>query len=559
MTGAKKVPLGHGKELGTGTAPSRWLKIFKDAVRSRAKFILDGDNYFAAVASAIGRAKTGDHYIYILGWMIEIDFGLAGPGTTSLLTLLSEAAQRGVEIRVLVWDNFFTAKNLERGIRNIPLLNKLTDTKAFLDTYTYFPPASKDALKQMAPKIQQVIEQYGYLLPLVQRANGEMPVLDALLKLSFLLDARTLGAQHDKVVVIKNETGLVAYCGGMDFNPNRVTSIAVEEDGVFRTEYPSVHDTAAEVTGAAAWDVLQRFKRRWAAHREASQVGLRGMDEVRPPAETDPDYAHVQVVGTYNSVDGKVRDRSLMTAYLDIVKNARRTIYIEDQYMAHLEVAKLLNQKIKEPDFQYLMFALQDSIETSDVLIPNRVRDNFAAVLLDGTTQAQKDKVLFAVVDAADAARRKTHPGMHAKTLVADDEICIIGSANLSRRSFTTDSETCAVMFSDGADGLARSFRATSWKEYIHSGGDDDSSKIFDRYFNLVRKPPEGFSSLLVPYGKHAQDDLDEKIKQQLDSGLDVVIAALGGSGDTLVALRNLSFIFQSIWDNFIDPDSGGP
>ena len=37
---------------------------------------------------------------------------------------------------------------------------------------------------------------------------------------------------------------------------------------------------------------------------------------------------------------------ALMTAYLDIVNNAKKYVYIEDQYMVNLAVAKALNAKI---------------------------------------------------------------------------------------------------------------------------------------------------------------------------------------------------------------------
>jgi phosphatidylserine/phosphatidylglycerophosphate/cardiolipin synthase-like enzyme len=556
MAGGKTVVLGHPRVMGTGAAPSRWKKFFPDAVRTRANFLLDGPNYFMAVTDAIERAKSSDHYIYILGWMLDIDFALIKPGTASLYSLLSQAAQRGVEVRILVWDNF-TPDYINLAARNIPRLNALANTKAFLDAYTYFPKASKDALAKMAPTIEEVVQKYGYLLPEVQRTYGEMPVLDLLMKLSFLLNARTLGAHHEKVVIVKNELGLNAFCGGMDFNTNRVT-VSVPSGDVFRTEYPSLHDAAAQMTGAAAWQVLQRFKRRWQANHEASAESLRGMNEPKPPAEADFDYPFVQVVGTWNSVDGTGRDRSLMTAYLNIVKNAQKFIYIEDQYMVNLEVAKVLNAKIKEDQFQLLMFGIQDSIRTSDVLIPNRMRDLFAMTLLAGATQAQKDKVLFAVIDAAEAIKRNIHPGMHAKSLIADDEICVIGSANLNRRSFTNDSETCAVMFNDGNDSIARSFRAMTWKEYLLSGGDTISYSSFTDYPKLLRKPLDGFSSLLVPYGQHAQDDLDVKIKHTLDSGMDVIIAALGGK-TAIEAATNAARLLDVVWENFIDPDSGGP
>jgi hypothetical protein len=79
----------------------------------------------------------------------------------------------------------------------------------------------------------------------------------------------------------------------------------------------------------------------------------------RSSLSTNP---YARTVGTYNSPNGKDKDRSLKEAYLKIIDNAETYIYIEDQYLVNLDVAHILNKKIKEPGFQRLIFAIQDSM-----------------------------------------------------------------------------------------------------------------------------------------------------------------------------------------------------
>src|SRR4051794_34419884 len=85
---------------------SRWLKLFPKAARTQSAFLLDGAEAFASMAAAIDTAAGPGDYIYILGWMIDIGFELIpGDASSTLFKKLTNAAQKGVEVRILVWDN----------------------------------------------------------------------------------------------------------------------------------------------------------------------------------------------------------------------------------------------------------------------------------------------------------------------------------------------------------------------------------------------------------------------------------------------------------------------
>lgn len=563
------------REVSSPKGEVRWLKLFPDAKRSKADFLLDGDDYFTSVVRALETARTQYDYIYILGWMLDLDFELVKVDKDkTLFKLLKNAAERNVEIRILIWDNLIP-KYAQLHADAVPRLNQLPNTRAFIDEHTFFPPKSKQLIQQIAPYIADLIRKYGHILtsPAARlEENFDVPASYILYRLLFLINQQTIGAHHEKVVIVKGEEGLIAFCGGIDFNKNRVIStLAEKKHGLGVTtpkaefRFPYYHDTACRLQGPAALEVLQRFKRRWRNHPVAKKESLRGENEAQPKERPAP-YPYTKVVGTYTRPDGREKDRSLSEAYLAIVENAQSYIYLEDQYLVNLDVARALNKKIKDPNFRKLTLAIQDSIETADILIPNRKRGEFLNAVLSGTTGAQKEKVLVAVIDRSSWDQEYYHPGMHAKTLIADDEIAIIGSANVNQRSFTVDSETSVIVFDDAAKvdrNFARVFRIVNWKHFLRKPVERIFYESWWNYPTLISQGRDKFS-ILIPYGKDLQDDLDLQIIDKIkSSGVVGVVAAKrlvgGGLLATQAALhpQTIVRIFDTLWEHFIDPQAG--
>jgi phosphatidylserine/phosphatidylglycerophosphate/cardiolipin synthase-like enzyme len=573
---------------------NKWQKLFRDAKRTKADFLLDGEAYYEAVIRAIESTDGPNHYIYILGWMLDIDFQLvAGDKDKTLYKLLKAASERGVEIRVLVWNNFLPDYTIMQDDA-IPRLNKLAHTKAFADSYTFFPQSSKAIIQKLKPYLVEMVKRYGPLLGF--NPNQTVSAFYILRQLGFLLSSQTIGAHHEKVVIVKGKSGredsLVAFCGGIDFNRNRVISTiesysddaeldrklkAAAEKPYIKVPFPKqakeyrfpyYHDVACRLEGPAAYQVLQRFKRRWRNHPEANKQSILGANEPEPKERPAP-YPYAQVVGTYNSVDGREKDRSLRDAYLKIIENASRYIYIEDQYLVNLDVARALNKKIKEAQFSRLMFAIQDSIETSDILIPNRKRGEFYDALLAGVTPQQKEKVLLAVIDRTNWEKQHYHPGLHAKTMIVDDEIAIIGSANVNQRSFTIDSETSVVVFDDvpGSDpkskyNFARVFRVKTWEEFIKRPVARSMYEMWQNYPTAISRDEASFS-ILTRYKQDLQADLDLRINKFISSNSVVVaIVALElldqDLSKTSIAMNpaTITWIFDMVWEHFVDPSA---
>jgi hypothetical protein len=168
-------------------------------------------------------------------------------------------------------------------------------------------------------------------------------------------------------------------------------------------------------------------------------------------------------------------------------------------------------------------------------------------------------------VDIVGGKKNGWHTGVHAKTLVVDDELAIIGSANVNQRSFTNDSETSLIVFDDTEkvkDTFAKKLRIAIWKEFIRVPVAPQGYESWFMFSYLVKTVP-GFSKLLDLTTAPQQEDLDEKIIATIKkSGViaPIVVGGLLGQNitQTSVALSPITIkaIFDMFWENVIDPEA---
>jgi hypothetical protein len=159
---------------------------------------------------------------------------------------------------------------------------------------------------------------------------------------------------------------------------------------------------------------------------------------------------------------------------------------------------------------------------------------------------------------------------MHAKTLIVDDEIAIIGSANVNRRSFTLVSETSAILFNEipesdskSADNFARLFRVATWKEFTNKSVPASAYRSWQDYPTAIARETSNFSQL-VKYTKDLQDDLDVKIIDFIKAHTVIVAIAAyhlldRDLSNTSAAINPsaITYIFDQVWEHFID--TAGP
>lgn len=190
--------------------------------------------------------------------------------------------------------------------------------------------ANKGAIDALAaiPNVEAELDPYIAAAvdnPLGPAAGGNV-LIDAVRALQ-----ERFGGFHQKIAIVRNDSGLIAYCGGIDLNANRLDT----RDHGIRHPY---HDVHARVDGPAAADLATTYVERWQrAGRSTLAIGAPGAMPVVPAAGDDV----VQIGRTYfRPGTGSTGfpfapngERTILDTQLAAIGRARRYIYIEDQYL----------------------------------------------------------------------------------------------------------------------------------------------------------------------------------------------------------------------------------
>jgi phosphatidylserine/phosphatidylglycerophosphate/cardiolipin synthase-like enzyme len=304
---------------------SRWRSLIKDTIQCRAEPMVSGSETLRNMVAAIRTANAPDHYIYILGWMLDVDFCLiAGDLSTKLKYLLKEAVDKGVEVRALIWGNPTYIKTDETAMDAI---NDLTSTKGgsahmALDNNTF----GSDTVKNAIVKVKSVIAS------LPSPVTGLLSHVGAWKDLNDTLDlVKNEGSHHEKILVVKGSEGMIGFAGGIDINSNRVDGLKGMCCGTINPDtglpyYPDhlcdadvsifgirsnvLRDVSCKVRDEGAWKLLQQFIRRWESYKVNPRFSwlpdldldrpLRGASEPKPVSPASPTNSNIKVLHTFN-------------------------------------------------------------------------------------------------------------------------------------------------------------------------------------------------------------------------------------------------------------------
>ena len=418
--------------------PSRWLNLMgpDTLAGNRVQPLVDGAETFRAMAAAMRTATGRGHFIYLLGWWLDDDLPLVAPypptpgsslppvapdPNSTASALLAQASGRGVQVRAMLWDQSGSRKNTAEVAR----INRLPGAAAILDNH----------------------------------------------QLSYML-----GSHHQKVLIVKGSQGLIGFCGGVDINRDRVEPVHISSSS--GTTGSPLHDVHCRIEGPAVRRLLDAFIQRWYAnpeHRSLDQQRgrLLGLNEPMP-APLGPHC--VRIGRTFNGrVDlpsggtAYARDRSVQDLWLRAIAGAQRFIYIEDQYLVNLCAARALNAVL--PGIQHLTILIPDS-SISDLPQRWRRRLEFIRELRQGPHGGKVH--IYCLLDPRTRRFDGIHTYVHSKMMIVDDELAVIGSANMNRRGWEHDSEVAAAIFDDvdrrNPSGLpfAQQLRMRLWSEHLN-------------------------------------------------------------------------------------------
>ncbi|MFV0645038.1 MAG: phospholipase D-like domain-containing protein [Sphingomonadaceae bacterium] len=455
--------------------PARWSTILGRQVGGRVHLrhgnavrpLIDGRETFNAMASDMGATNGDRDFIYLLGWDNFDDFSLGA--ASQFRAIYTAAARRGVEVAAMLWDQPFINWQAHLNASAIVgRINALPSGKAIEDDLT----------------TNNTLASTARLLAALHAANINPRLIPVIVRLIEPDLARLGGSHHQKVLVVRRGETLVAYCGGIDMNPNRVRVVDANAGQPH-------HDTHCRILGPAAHDLLATFLSRWEHHPRSRRFGtLRGASEPVPaaiarPAQTDAPLGgpvSVMVARTFNPVRSNppnvVRERSIKPMLQDAIGQAQRFIYCEDQYLVDLDTADALAAAI--PRLAHVTILIPGNPIT-DLPFGKEYRRDFCQRVLSRLSPADRPKFrVFQKTTSQSAPVFGNHTYVHSKSWVFDDELAVIGTANCNRRSYTFDSEVSAFIFegqphhgrSSGLrPGFAQQYRMALWQHHLAAPG----------------------------------------------------------------------------------------
>lgn len=218
---------------------------------------------------------------------------------------------------------------------------------------------------------------------------------------------------HRKIVVIDNKVGFV---GG--FNVGDEYLGKNEKFGYWR-------DTHIKFKGSAVKDLNLRFLADW-RYATKEEVDLSHVLEVSDENIGEPNTG-MQIVSSGPNLSDRYE---IKLAYLKMIQRAKEYLYIQSPYL-------IIDKSISDS----LKLASASGVDVR-IMIPGKGDHPFvywanlvyAGELLEyGVKIYHYDKNAF----------------LHAKTVVIDDEICSIGTANMDTRSFELNFEVNAFIYSE--------------------------------------------------------------------------------------------------------------
>src|SRR3954451_5779808 len=249
--------------------------------------LVDGAEVLPGIAAAIRGARRS---VRIAGWAISPHYALTRDEPPALLReLLADAAQRGADVRVLLWAG------------------------APLNAFRPGRGAVREACRALTA------------------GTGVRAALDA--------RERLLHCHHEKLVVVDDE---VAFVGGVDLT-------GLGGDRFDTSAHPARgrlgwHDAATRLRGPIVADVAEHLDLRW------TDVTGEPLAPVQAPAAAGD--TTIQLLRTVpERVYDRMRNGAfgILEGYMRALRSARELVYLESQFFWLPELVHLLAEKLREP------------------------------------------------------------------------------------------------------------------------------------------------------------------------------------------------------------------
>ena len=368
----------------------------------RAALIVDMADYFDAAMTAMSKAR---HTVWLLNWAFEPNTlfhpqpGCSGPQSDRIGNFLKRLANDNpkLDVRILCWKSAAPVSATQHWFT-------LADRKTFAGTRVKFV------------------------------LDGKLPK----------------GASHHQKAIIIDDA--IAFCGGGDIGPDRWDTVSHLDDdprrektrhthGNSENDFDSRHEVMGVVEGAPAKALGLLFRERWA---RCTGETPDEPPKTRPawPAQLTPQFRGVEVglSRTHGAWKGHPEVREVERLHLASIAQARRCIYMENQYFTSPLIAGALARRLAEPDGpEVVLIGTEHSPSYFDQATMDHTRVRFIETL----KRADKHGRLQAYSPVTTLGRIII---VHAKLTIIDDQLLRIGSANINNRSMGLDTE-CDLSF----------------------------------------------------------------------------------------------------------------
>ena len=396
------------KRLPEGSILRPGQNCWRIAQADRASVLIDGAAYFACLETALHRARRS---ILIIGWdfdgSIRLRPDVSADESRPLGPLLRSLVEANpdLEVRILVWS-------------------------------------------------VAVVHAPGAPGPLIFGADWQdHPRLQVKLDTHHPLYA----AHHQKIVCIDDA---LAFVGGMDLTVERWDThrhacddpLRLKDDGSI---YEPVHDLQMIVDGEAARSVAEVGYGRWkfATGEDLSPTSSNGMYPW--PEDISADFVNVPVAiaRTYPAWGDQPAAQEAAALTLDALSSARKSIYIEAQYMTAPAIGDVLEQRLADPDGpEIVVIQTHESHGWAEELVMGTNRDRLIRRLRK-CDHYNRLRVYYPVIPNGSGGECQVL--IHSKLIIVDDVFLRIGSSNLNNRSMGLDSE-CDLAIEARTEGERR-------------------------------------------------------------------------------------------------------
>ena len=299
-----------------------------------------------------------------------------------------------------------------------------------------------------------------------------------------------IGACHHQKAIIIDDA--VAFCGGGDISVDRWDSDRHLDDDPRRFQpsgviSPPRHETMCVMDGPAAKALGDLARERWfKATWERTVPETVDGDPWPDDLPVDFHDTPVGIARTEPGFGGRHEVRENERLHLEAIRNAKRLIYMENQYFTSPVIARALAERLDEPNGPEVVLV---STGRSPSWFDSMTMDTARAEVLFRLESADRHNRFFAFSPNTKNGERII---VHAKVTVVDDVLLRIGSTNLNNRSLGFDTECDVAIAPEDEAGRAaiRRFRHRTIGHFIGVSGE-----VFEAAEALVRSTGQAIQS----------------------------------------------------------------